>query len=499
MLSWLGSSLSSSLASSTSPPSNQPPNPIGHRPAPSPAPPPGASARSAAPDRPPAPAPAPLIGSDAGAADTSTSLTHSRPGSSADEEDEHAAKRRKGLTGAALLTLSGALDAAIFTSALGYSAYQLWKHPPNHDDVDLALSRSKSVAGPVGGAANANPELPPPPYSAVVSSTLALATDWIQHRLIIKLSNPLLLADRPAIATHLARRVARAQPPQSAPHPHPTPAPGSEALLIRASAPAYLGPGAHLGDAVRPLLLAQPPPPGPARVPPARPRLVGSDPAIRARLGRRRRRRRGRGGCRDGCLRRAAQGLDRGGQGRARVAADIFDEPKPARAGRGEAAAAARVGTHVELDWRGRLVRPVRVGVELGPLAPRPASLPHPPPRPRRAHRAPQPAQAPAHSLRTAPFLAHAQPDTPLRRPAVGLDRRSARLLPPPAARSARVDVRRDPGAQRGRHGAVGREARARLEKFVERGARRNGGRGPREEPEWRRGRVRLGARVGGG
>lgn len=160
MLSWLGSSIASSLTRSTSQQADAKPS---SDPSTS-TPPLSSSSRFPAPsDRPPFPSPS--AHSDAGRANSS--LTHSRPGSSVDDEDDHSAKRRKGLTGAALSTLSGALDAAIFTSALGYSAYQLWKHPPSHEDVDLALARTKSGTGTGGGLPQ--PEQPPPPYSAVVS------------------------------------------------------------------------------------------------------------------------------------------------------------------------------------------------------------------------------------------------------------------------------------------------------------------------------------------
>lgn len=43
------------------------------------------------------------------------------------ELEEPPCKKRKGIAG---IVLSGALDAAIFTTALGFSAYQLWKNPP---------------------------------------------------------------------------------------------------------------------------------------------------------------------------------------------------------------------------------------------------------------------------------------------------------------------------------------------------------------------------------
>lgn len=48
-------------------------------------------------------------------------------GVGAEESEQPPSKKRKGLAG---VVLSGALDAAIFTTALTYSAYQLWKNPP---------------------------------------------------------------------------------------------------------------------------------------------------------------------------------------------------------------------------------------------------------------------------------------------------------------------------------------------------------------------------------
>ncbi|KAM0756458.1 hypothetical protein T439DRAFT_321165 [Meredithblackwellia eburnea MCA 4105] len=82
-----------------------------------------------------------------------------------DQEDLDAppAKRRKGLAGS---VLSGALDAAIFTTALTYSAYQLWKHPPssasNNADVDKILeARTRTPTQQSNGSSDA----PPPPYA----------------------------------------------------------------------------------------------------------------------------------------------------------------------------------------------------------------------------------------------------------------------------------------------------------------------------------------------
>ncbi|BGP12404.1 hypothetical protein JCM10213v2_000320 [Rhodosporidiobolus nylandii] len=50
------------------------------------------------------------------------------------EQDGQGRKRRKGMLGTALST---ALDAAIFSAALSYSAYQLWRQPPSHRALNL--------------------------------------------------------------------------------------------------------------------------------------------------------------------------------------------------------------------------------------------------------------------------------------------------------------------------------------------------------------------------
>lgn len=44
-----------------------------------------------------------------------------------EEEEVRTAKKRRGIAGA---VLSGALDAALFTTSLTYAAYQLWRNPP---------------------------------------------------------------------------------------------------------------------------------------------------------------------------------------------------------------------------------------------------------------------------------------------------------------------------------------------------------------------------------
>lgn len=49
-------------------------------------------------------------------------------------------KKRKGLAGTVLST---ALDAAIFTTALGYTAYQLWRDPPVRPWSDSSGSRTR--------------------------------------------------------------------------------------------------------------------------------------------------------------------------------------------------------------------------------------------------------------------------------------------------------------------------------------------------------------------
>ncbi|GAA5957485.1 hypothetical protein JCM3765_001158 [Sporobolomyces pararoseus] len=51
-------------------------------------------------------------------------------------------KRKRGIVGTVLGT---ALDAAVFSTALGYSAYQLWKNPPTKDDVDALTQRKQQL------------------------------------------------------------------------------------------------------------------------------------------------------------------------------------------------------------------------------------------------------------------------------------------------------------------------------------------------------------------
>ncbi|KAL8284111.1 hypothetical protein RQP46_004860 [Phenoliferia psychrophenolica] len=70
------------------------------------------------------------------------------------EEEEPPHKKRKGLAGAAL---GSVLDAAIFATALGYTAFRLWRDPPSagNEDVDTLL---RSRAGRKSNEA-------PPPYA----------------------------------------------------------------------------------------------------------------------------------------------------------------------------------------------------------------------------------------------------------------------------------------------------------------------------------------------
>ncbi|GAA5899478.1 uncharacterized protein JCM6883_005235 [Sporobolomyces salmoneus] len=90
------------------------------------------------------------------------------------EEEEPDRKRRKrGIVGTVLGTV---LDAAVISTAMGYSAYQLWKHPPSKDDVDaLAQRKQLMLADRPHSDSAAVPEAPPP-YSELVSSQSASST-----------------------------------------------------------------------------------------------------------------------------------------------------------------------------------------------------------------------------------------------------------------------------------------------------------------------------------
>ncbi|KAK4692340.1 hypothetical protein P7C70_g9152, partial [Phenoliferia sp. Uapishka_3] len=97
------------------------------------------------------------------------------------EEDEvfPPNKKRKGIAGAVLST---ALDAAIFTTALGYSAYQLWKNPPSsgNEDIDFILaarSRSRLEA--------------PPPYAEHANSPPHTRPSQIPRRIVRHAHSPI--------------------------------------------------------------------------------------------------------------------------------------------------------------------------------------------------------------------------------------------------------------------------------------------------------------------
>ncbi|GAA5993313.1 hypothetical protein JCM11641_001453 [Rhodosporidiobolus odoratus] len=76
-------------------------------------------------------------------------------------------KRRKGVLGTAVST---ALDAAIFASAVAYSAYRLWKHPLTSEDLEAHLRLKRLTAEPEGAAPLPQAAIEaPPPYSESAS------------------------------------------------------------------------------------------------------------------------------------------------------------------------------------------------------------------------------------------------------------------------------------------------------------------------------------------
>ncbi|GAA6043249.1 hypothetical protein JCM8097_008486 [Rhodosporidiobolus ruineniae] len=79
-----------------------------------------------------------------------------------------ARKKRKGMLGTAL---TSAVDAAIFASALSYSAYRIWKSPPTDGDLEGSLRRLtlESRAGALPPAPVPLPIEAPPPYSETTS------------------------------------------------------------------------------------------------------------------------------------------------------------------------------------------------------------------------------------------------------------------------------------------------------------------------------------------
>ncbi|GAA5934475.1 hypothetical protein JCM10213_001991 [Rhodosporidiobolus nylandii] len=83
------------------------------------------------------------------------------------EQDGQGRKRRKGMLGTALST---ALDAAIFSAALSYSAYQLWRQPPTSEELELHLCQKRLTDGHDEQLALPSPSVEaPPPYSAALS------------------------------------------------------------------------------------------------------------------------------------------------------------------------------------------------------------------------------------------------------------------------------------------------------------------------------------------
>ncbi|GAA6010145.1 hypothetical protein JCM11491_005361 [Sporobolomyces phaffii] len=114
----------------------------------------------------------PSRGADADATRVSTfPIGHKRARSSPDDENEPGRKKRKaaGIVGA---VIGKALDAAVFSTAMGYSAYQLWKHPPTKDDVDALVQQKQLMLAdtPHSSTSTSGSRDAPPPYSELVSS-----------------------------------------------------------------------------------------------------------------------------------------------------------------------------------------------------------------------------------------------------------------------------------------------------------------------------------------
>ncbi|GAA5877235.1 hypothetical protein JCM16303_006209 [Sporobolomyces ruberrimus] len=77
---------------------------------------------------------------------------------------------RKKKRGIVRTVLGTALDAAVFSTALGYSAYKLWKSPPTQDDVDALVQQKRLALADIPHADPAVLPEAPPPYSELVSA-----------------------------------------------------------------------------------------------------------------------------------------------------------------------------------------------------------------------------------------------------------------------------------------------------------------------------------------
>ncbi|GAA5858757.1 hypothetical protein JCM8547_004974 [Rhodosporidiobolus lusitaniae] len=78
-----------------------------------------------------------------------------------DEGSSPARKKRRGMVGTALST---AFDAAIFATAIGYSAYRMWKSPPTAEELEAY--RQRKLEAPL----QTLPIEAPPPYSEAPST-----------------------------------------------------------------------------------------------------------------------------------------------------------------------------------------------------------------------------------------------------------------------------------------------------------------------------------------
>ncbi|GAA5918340.1 hypothetical protein JCM5296_005516 [Sporobolomyces johnsonii] len=136
-----------------------------------------------------------------------------------DDEDGRQKKRRKGMLGTALST---ALDAAVFASALSYSAYQLWKNPPTHDDIDAHLRQKRIAAGP-----NSPLQEAPPPYHEInpsqpVPHPHPRTTDQTRPFSPTRVQSPSLSSYLPGSPSQIPRRIRHAHEPRPRPSPRPS-------------------------------------------------------------------------------------------------------------------------------------------------------------------------------------------------------------------------------------------------------------------------------------
>ncbi|GAA5849921.1 hypothetical protein JCM3766R1_001919 [Sporobolomyces carnicolor] len=126
------------------------------------------------------PNPPPPLGHDGDLSPNGSSKRSRTPseacGSNADEPDRK--RRKRGVIGTVLGT---ALDAAVFSTALTYSAYQLWKHPPSQDDVDAVAQRKQLGLADRPHVALTSTAEAPPPYSELPYSSPKLGGTPLQN------------------------------------------------------------------------------------------------------------------------------------------------------------------------------------------------------------------------------------------------------------------------------------------------------------------------------